>query len=155
MSSVDPSTEASGTSNVVDGTNDDIYPAALTRLRRFMLIAGLSLMVAATIAFGLATAVGFLLGCSIAFLNVLWTERAVSALGNSHKRRVSQTGTIIRFLARYVLMALVGYALLSSYPASFRGLLAGLFLPVVAIACEAGHSVLAPFLSGATTKTKA
>jgi hypothetical protein len=42
---------------------------------------------------------------------------------------------------RYVLMGLAAYAILSVSPASLYGLLAGLFLPVGAIACEAGYEV--------------
>lgn len=132
---VDVPVEASGNS----------YPEALARLRRFMLFTGLALVIAARVTFGLAAAAGLLLGCMAAGLNVLWTERVINALGESPQKRPSRAGTIVRFSARYILMASIGYAILSSYPASFRGLLTGLFLPVIAIACEAGHSVLVLF----------
>jgi hypothetical protein len=36
-------------------------------------------------------------------------------------------------------MALAGYVIFSASPASLYGLLAGLFLPVAAIACEAAY----------------
>jgi hypothetical protein len=142
MSEVEHKTSSEDLIDVsVDGSGN-FYLAALARLRRFMLFVGLSLVVAAKVTFGLATATGLFLGCTVACLNILWTERAVNALGKPSQRRTSQAGTIFRFVARYVLMAAVSYAILSSYPASFSGLIAGLFLPVVAIACEAGHSVL-------------
>jgi len=43
---------------------------------------------------------------------------------------------VFRFLVRYVLMAVGAYVILTVSPASLNGLLAGLFLPVAAIACE-------------------
>ena len=143
MSEVEHKTSSEEMVDVPMDGSGNFYPAALARLRRFMLFVGLSLVVAARVAFGLATAAGLFLGCAVACLNILWTERAVNALGKPSQRRTSQAGTIFRFVGRYVLMALVSYAILLGYPASFRGLIAGLFLPVVAIACEAGHSVLA------------
>jgi hypothetical protein len=56
-------------------------------------------------------------------------------------RTESGKGIVARFLLRYVLMGLAAYAILSVSPASLYGLLAGLFLPVAAIACEAGYEV--------------
>jgi hypothetical protein len=52
-------------------------------------------------------------------------------------------GIIARFLLRYVLLGVAAYAILTSFPASLRGLFAGLFLPVGAIACEAVYEVYA------------
>ena len=49
----------------------------------------------------------------------------------------------LRFLLRYVLLGAAAYGILSSFPASLRGLLAGLFLPVGAIACEAIYELYA------------
>jgi hypothetical protein len=40
-----------------------------------------------------------------------------------------------------VLLGAAAYAILTSFPASLRGLFAGLFLPVGAIACEAGYEL--------------
>ena len=146
---MDPKTEPA---DVVDAWGADVsgdyYLAALARLRRFMLFVGLALVLAAKVAFGWATAAGLLLGCIVACANVLWTERAVHALGHPRRKGASQGGTIVRFLGRYFLIAAVGYAILLSYPASFRGLIVGLFLPVVAIACEAGYSILALLFEG-------
>jgi len=59
---------------------------------------------------------------------------------NSGKAQ-SGKGIIARFLLRYVLLGVAAYAILTSFPASLRGLFAGLFLPVGAIACEAVYEV--------------
>ena len=48
----------------------------------------------------------------------------------------------MRFLLRYVLMALGAYVIFTVSPASLYGLFAGLFLPVAAIACEAAYETL-------------
>ena len=49
---------------------------------------------------------------------------------------------VLRFLLRYVLMALGAYVIFTVSPASLYGLFAGLFLPVAAIACEATYEGL-------------
>jgi H+/Cl- antiporter ClcA len=89
-------------------------------------------------------ALGFLLGCVIAYLNFQWLKNGVSGLAdratNSGKAQ-SGKGIIARFLLRYVLLGVAAYAILTSFPASLRGLFAGLFLPVGAIACEAVYEV--------------
>jgi len=86
-------------------------------------------------------AAGIVLGAALAWLNFHWLKRVVSALGEraSGGKRTSSAGTVFRFLLRYVLMGLGGYAIFKVSPASLNGLLAGLFLPAVAIVCEAGY----------------
>jgi len=92
--------------------------------------------------FGLSPALGFLGGSVIAFLNFRWLKSGVSGLAdrvtNSGKPQ-SGKGIVARFLLRYVLMGAAAYVILTSFPASLRGLFVGLFLPVGAIACEAAY----------------
>jgi len=57
-------------------------------------------------------------------------------------------GIVFRFLLRYVLMAVGAYVILTVSPASLNGLLAGLFLPVVAISCEAIYELYAALARG-------
>jgi hypothetical protein len=124
----------------------DFSAAALPRIRNFMLVLGPALCVIAWATFGVRAASGFLLGCVVAYLNFHWLKSGVSALAD----RVTNTckpqsgmGIVAKFLLRYVLLALAAYAILTSFPASLRGLLAGLFLPVGAIACEAVYELYA------------
>jgi hypothetical protein len=56
---------------------------------------------------------------------------------------------IIRFLLRYVLMAIAAYVILSVSPQSLNGLFAGLFVPVAAIICEALYETYAVLARGA------
>lgn len=127
------------------------YAAALTRIRNFMLVLGPVLSVAAWIKFGRFPALGFVLGCVIAYLNFQWLKSGVSGLAdratNSGKSQ-SGKGIIGRFLLRYVLLGVGAYAILTSFPASLRGLFAGLFLPVGAIVCEAVYELYAGIVRG-------
>jgi len=101
--------------------------------------------------FGLRTALGFALGCAIAYLNFYWLKRVIGgfverAAGATPSQ--SRQGIVSRFLLRYVLMAGGAYAILTVSPASLNGLLAGLFLPVAAIACEAVYELYAALARG-------
>src|SRR4029077_5506186 len=120
------------------------YSGALDRIRNSMIVLALSLSAAAWRRLRRAVASGVLCGCVIAYLNFHWLKSGVSGLAD----RVTDSGTsqsgkgiIARLLLRYVLLGGVAYGILTSFPASLRGLFAGLFLPVAAIACEAGYEL--------------
>ncbi len=123
---------------------DAFYSGALDRIRNVMLVLTPVLLAAAWWKFGRQPAIGFFCGCIIAYLNFHWLKSGVSGLAdrvtNTGKSQ-SGAGTIARFLLRYVLLAGAAYAILTSFPASLRGLFAGLFLPVAAIACEAVYEL--------------
>ena len=131
-------------SDTVDPASDRFYASALSRIRNFMLILGPLVSTAAWIRFGSRAAIGVVLGSVIAFLNFQWLKGGVSGLAdrvtNTGKRQ-SGKGIVARFLLRYVLLGLAAYAILTSFPASLRGLFAGLFLPVGAIVCEAVYEL--------------
>ncbi|MGA1984775.1 MAG: ATP synthase subunit I [Candidatus Sulfotelmatobacter sp.] len=125
---------------------DAFYSGALDRIRHSMIALALVLSIAAWWDFGRASALGFLGGCIIAYLNFNWLKNGVSGLAD----RVTDTGKsqsgfgiVARFLLRYVLLGAAAYGILTSFPASLRGLLAGLFLPVGGIACEAVYELYA------------
>ena len=123
---------------------EHFYSGALDRIRRFMIIVAPLLVAAIGVKFGLRSALGFGVGCAIAYLNFHWLKRVVIALGERATGATttqSGKGVVFRFFLRYVLMALGAYAILTVSPASLNGLLAGLFLPVGAIACEAGYEL--------------
>jgi len=122
--------------------DDAFYSGAAVRIPWFMSGLGLTLTAAAWWQFGRSAALGFLAGSIIAFLNFHWLKSGVAGLAdrvtNSGKAQ-SGTGIVARFLLRYVLMGAAAYGILTSFPASLRGLFVGLFLPVGAIACEAAY----------------
>lgn len=93
---------------------------------------------------GWVFAAGFVVGCAIAYVNFYWLKRVVNALAD----RVTRSGrgesgraVFTRFLLRYALIAAVAYVILRVSTRSLYGMLAGLFLPVAAIACEAVYEV--------------
>jgi len=123
---------------------DAFYSAALDRIRKSMIVMALALSAGAWWKFGRAAAIGFLCGCVIAYLNFQWLKSGVSGLADrvtDTGKRQSGAGIVARFLLRYVLLGAAAYAILTSFPASLRGLFAGLFLPVGAIACEAVYEL--------------
>lgn len=146
MKQYTPSSESEPTA-----TSDAFYAAALWRIRNFMLVLGPVLTAGALWRFGRFAALGFLLGCVIAYLNFHWLKSGVSGLAdrvtNSGKAQ-SGKGIVFRFLLRYVLLGAAAYAILTSFPASLKGLFAGLFLPVGAIACEAGYELYVGIVRG-------
>jgi hypothetical protein len=135
---------ANSPTSVPPDSSDAFYSRALDRIRNFMLALGLALAGAAWWKFGRWAAVGFFLGCVISYLNFHWLKNGVSGLAdrvtNSGKPQ-SGKGIVARFLLRYVLLGAAAYGILTSFPASLRGLFAGLFLPVGAIACEAAYEL--------------
>ena len=124
--------------------SETFYAGALERIRWFMIGIAIFGLVMAFVRFGSREALGVALGCVIAYLNFYWLKRVVSAMadritsaGMAHSTR----GIVFRFMVRYLLMGIAAYVILSVSPASLYGLFAGLFLPVAAIACEAGYEV--------------
>jgi small-conductance mechanosensitive channel len=127
------------------------YSGALQRIGRFMLVLSLLLIVAAWLRFGLRPAIGFAFGCAIAYINFHWLKRVISSFADRATgagASSSGQGIVLRFLLRYVLMAVAAYAILAVSPASLHGLLAGLFLPVAAIGCEAVYELYAALAHG-------
>jgi len=124
--------------------SDHFYAGAPERIRKAMIVLGIALSVAGWAKFGTRPALGFIVGCVIAYLNFHWLKSGVSGLAdrvtNTGKSQ-SGKGIVARFLLRYVLLGAAAYAILTSFPASLRGLFAGLFLPVGAIACEAVYEL--------------
>ncbi len=124
--------------------SDSFHSRAVVRLRNFMLVLAPLFTLAAFLVYGTRSAAGLLLGCVISYLNFQWLKSGVAHLAdrvtNSGKPQ-SGKGIVARFLFRYVLLGVAAYAILTSFPASLRGLFAGLFLPVAAIACEAVYEV--------------
>ena len=127
-----------------DPRSEAFYSGALDRISRLMVMLAVVLSVAAWWRYGWRIALGFACGSAVAYLNFHWLKRVVIALAD-HATQSGQTqssqGVVLRFLLRYVLMALGAYVIFTVSRASLYGLFAGLFLPVAAIACEAAYEL--------------
>jgi small-conductance mechanosensitive channel len=122
------------------------YSNALRRIPRWMIALAVIFTAAAWVRFGWRIALGFFVGCAIAYLNFYWLDSVVNALADRATQtgeKQSSGGVVFRFLVRYFLMAAAGYAIFTVSPASLCGLFTGLFLPVAAIACEAFYELYA------------
>ena len=134
-----------------EAASDRFFSGALDRIRRFMAVLAPIVVAGAWLKFGIRPAAGLAFGCLIAYVNFYWLKRVISgfvdrAAGATTSQ--SSDGIVFRFLLRYVLMAVGAYVILTVSPASLNGLLAGLFLPVAAIACEAACEVYAAMVRG-------
>ena len=121
--------------------SEAFYSGALDRISRLMLVLAIGLSATAWLRYGWLIALGFACGSALAYLNFHWLKRVVIALADraTQSGQQSSQGVVLRFLLRYVLMALGAYVIFTVSPASLYGLFAGLFLPVAAIACEAAY----------------
>jgi small-conductance mechanosensitive channel len=134
-----------------NATADRFYSSALSRITRFMLILSPVLIGAIWWGFGWRAAIGLAFGCAIAYVNFRWLKRVIAGFADRATGSAgTQTGSgiVFRFLLRYVLMAISAYVILTVSPASLNGLLAGLFLPVAAIVCEAFYELYAALAHG-------
>jgi small-conductance mechanosensitive channel len=134
-----------------EAASDRFFSGALDRIRRFMAVLAPIVVAGAWLKLGIRPAAGLAFGCLIAYVNFYWLKRVISgfvdrAAGATTSQ--SSDGIVFRFLLRYVLMAVGAYVILTVSPASLNGLLAGLFLPVAAIACEAACEVYAAMVRG-------
>jgi ATP synthase I chain len=131
--------------------SERFYSGALDRIGKCMVVLAIALSAAAWVKFGIRPALGFVLGCVIAYLNFQWLKSGVSGIAdrvtNTGKAQ-SGKGIVVRFLLRYLLLGIAAYVILTSFPASLKGLFAGLFLPVGAIACEAAYELYAGITRG-------
>jgi len=136
---------------MADAPNDSFYSGALARISRVMIMLAVIAALALWLHFGWRIAAGFACGSVVSYLNFHWLEQVVSAFADrvtQAGKPQSSKGIVLRFVARYLLMALVAYAILSVSPASLYGLFGGLFLPVVAIACEAAYEAYVALARG-------
>ena len=127
-----------------DVAAEAFYSGAVSRITRYMPVLAVLGVAIAWLRAGWWFAAGFIVGCLIAYVNFYWLKRVVNAVAD----RVTRSGrseegraVFARFLLRYALIAIAAYAILRVSTAGLYGMLAGLFLPVAAIACEAGYEV--------------
>jgi hypothetical protein len=119
-----------------------------------MFVIGSLLTIGLWVASGYRMGIGFALGSAISGLNFYWLKRAINAFADRATQAVSDEnerdsrGAATRFLLRYALIGLVAYAIFKSSIVSLSGLMAGLFVPVAAILCEAVYETFVALRRG-------
>jgi hypothetical protein len=132
----------------------EFYAAAERRIWWFQLLAGVAGAAGAWALAGAGAAAGFAAGAGASALNFLWLKQAVDVVvekataaespgeGVRRKRRL----VVWKFLARYLVLGGVVYAILNHTSWNVKALLAGLFVFVAAILAEIGFEILALLL---------
>jgi hypothetical protein len=122
------------------GSTDDFYAHTIERVQRIMVVISIALLVTAQIYFGWRIALGVALGSVISYVNFHWLKKVVAGVADlaaQNATAASARGIVIRFLVRYFLMALLGFAILTVSRESIYGFFAGLLATVAALLCEA------------------
>jgi hypothetical protein len=131
-------------SSIPDNAGEQFYGAALRRIRRFILILGGIGVAVSLVKFGPVVAAGFLVGAIISYVNHVWLERMVEALGErmaSGQSRERGGILVVRAVLRYAFIALGAYVIFRVSLAGLYGFLGGVCLTIAAVACEAALEV--------------
>jgi hypothetical protein len=119
---------------------DDFYARTIDRVQRIMIVISIALLVTAQIYFGWRIALGVAFGSVISYLNFHWLKKVVAGVADlaaQNATAASARSIVMRFLVRYFLMALLGFAILTVSRKSLYGFFAGLLVTVAALLCEA------------------
>jgi ATP synthase I subunit len=130
---------------------DRFYAAAIPRMLRFLLIAGVAFTVVAILRFGAVTGLGFAAGAFISYLSFRSLNKAVNALANrivEANQPESGFSLVTGFFIRYLLAGAVACVIFTSSFRAFRGFLFGLCTPVAAMLIEAGCEAYAALRRG-------
>ena len=125
---------------------DDLYARTIERVQRVMIVIGIAASATAQAYFGWRTSLGVVLGCAIGYVNFHWLKSVVAGLADltvQSRTPASSRGIVYRFLLRYFLMAIVGFAILTVSRESLYGFFAGLLVTVAALLCEAAYEAYA------------
>jgi hypothetical protein len=118
---------------------DNFFDHALRRIRKFLLVLAIAGAVVCAVLFRWPATAGFLVGAIVSYVNQIWLERAIDALGARITDGQSrERGGIIVFRAvlRYVFIGAGAYVIFNVSPAALYGFLGGVCLPIAAVACE-------------------
>ena len=120
------------------------FEQALPRIRKFLLaLAAVGLLTCALL-FRWPVSAGFLAGAIVSYVNQLWLERAIDALGariTADQSRERGGVIVFRALLRYVFIAAGAYVIFNVSLAGLYGFLGGVCLPIAAVACEVAVEV--------------
>jgi hypothetical protein len=127
-----------------DPAADALFTGSLRRIERVIPILAVVTSVSFAVFGNWRAALGFLAGAAVAYINFRWLKSTVMVLADAVTQsgiHASKPSVVLRFLMRFVLIALAAYVIFMSYPVAFHGFLGGLFVPVLAIFVEAAAVV--------------
>ena len=127
-----------------DSSTDPLFASSLRRVERLIPVLGIAVFLMLGFKAGWSAALGFLAGATVAYVNFRWLKSTVKAVADAVTEsgpHASKPSVVLRFLTRFVLIAVAAYVIFVSYPVAFHGFLAGLFVPVLAILAEAAYVV--------------
>ncbi|HZD30629.1 MAG TPA: ATP synthase subunit I [Candidatus Angelobacter sp.] len=131
-------------SSVPQTRSERFYAGALQRIRRFIIVLGIVGLVVCIARYGRVVAAGFLMGAVISYVNHVWLEGVVNALGERITSGQSgERGGIIvaRAVLRYAFLAAGAYVIFRVSLAGLFGFLAGICVTIAAVLCEAGTEI--------------
>jgi uncharacterized membrane protein len=127
-----------------DSSTDALFASSLRRMERLIPALAVIFFLALGFQASWPIAVGFLAGAAVSYVNFRWLKSTVNAVADAVTQsgpHASKPSVVLRFLTRFVLIAVAAYVIFLSYPVAFHGFLGGLFIPVVAILAEAAYVV--------------
>ena len=132
-------------------SDEQFFAAAYKRIIRLLIILLPCLTILLWLFFNHRFAIGFIVGGAIGIVNFLSLKKLVIAfadrvIASSGKERSS--GLVLRFLLRYGIAAVAGYAIFKGSAMSAYGLLVGLAIPAVGIMIEAGYELYGSWRRG-------
>jgi hypothetical protein len=125
-----------------DPVAEAFYDGAEQRAFRFLLALALLATPALWAAYDRFLALGFVLGSAVSIVNFFWLKRVVAgftAAVVNDARRPSGALLAFRYLVRFALITFAAFAIFKGSRTSGYGFLAGLFMPVAALMCEAAY----------------
>jgi hypothetical protein len=115
------------------------FDHALARIRKFLLGLAIAGLVVCSLLFRWPVTAGFLVGSVVSYVNQVWLEGAVHAMGEritSEQSRERGGVIVFRALLRYAFIAAGAYVIFNVSLAGLYGFLGGVCLPIAAVACE-------------------
>src|SRR5947199_7069360 len=98
----------------IDPGVEAFYSGAYQRISRMIVVLAVLLFLPVWWRFHWKFGFGFLAGCAAAYLNFAWLKRAVEGIVEkiaSGRRAPSGAGLMLRFFGRYIVVALLAYAI--------------------------------------------
>jgi len=127
-----------------DSFTDALFVSSMRRVERLIPVLAIIVSLILSLKAGWILALGFLAGAAVAFVNFRSLKSTVKAVADAviqSGAHASKPSVVLRFLMRFVLIAVAAYVIFLSYPVAFHGFLGGLFVPVLAILAEAAYVV--------------